>query len=184
MDPLHELTHTTTRDGRPLHVRTMRRSDFDQVFELYTCRGVLRGTLQVPWAPEDLRRAWFEKALASATDHSLVAVLDGVVVGSIGLHVTTAARRRHTAGIGMAVHDDVQGIGIGSALLAAVVHLADEWLALRRLELTVYPDNEPAVRLYERHGFEREGVLRDYAFRDGQYIDALSMARLCPRRPG
>ena len=47
-----------------------------------------------------------------------------------------------------------------------------------RLELEVYADNEPAIRLYERFGFEREGVLRQYAYRNGQLADALYMARL------
>ena len=49
-----------------------------------------------------------------------------------------------------------------------------------RLELEVYVDNEPAIRLYERFGFVREGTMRQYAFRDGVYVDAYLMARLRP----
>lgn len=49
---------------------------------------------------------------------------------------------------------------------------------LRRVELTVYTDNEPAIALYRKFGFVEEGTLRDYAFRDGEFADALSMARL------
>ena len=56
--------------------------------------------------------------------------------------------------------------------------LADNWLGLRRLELTVFVDNDTAIRLYERSGFVREGVLRAYAFRDGRFVDVLAMARL------
>lgn len=41
----------------------------------------------------------------------------------------------------------------------------------------MYTDNDRAIRLYKRCGFEQEGVLRKYAFRDGGYIDALTMAR-------
>jgi putative acetyltransferase len=80
----------------------------------------------------------------------------------------------------MGVHDDWQGRGVGSALLAACVEMADKWLNLRRLELEVYVDNEPAIRLYERFGFEREGRLREHAFRDGRYVDSFLMARLRP----
>ena len=89
-----------------------------------------------------------------------------------------ANRRAHVGGVGMAVHDDFQGRGCGTALLAAVVDHADRWLTLTRLELTVWADNEPAIRLYQRHGFQREGVGQAYAYRDGQYVDALFMARL------
>jgi len=48
---------------------------------------------------------------------------------------------------------------------------------LRRVELTVYADNEAAHNLYRKFGFEVEGRLRDYALRDGVFVDTLSMAR-------
>jgi len=80
----------------------------------------------------------------------------------------------------MGVHDEWQGKGIGTALMRAGVDLADKWLNLTRLELKVYTDNEPAVRLYERFGFVHEGTLQQYAFRDGRYVDAYLMARLRP----
>jgi putative acetyltransferase len=78
----------------------------------------------------------------------------------------------------MAVRDDWQGKGVGTLLMQAVVDLADRWLNLRRLELEVYTDNEAALRLYKKFGFEIEGTLIDYAFRDGQFVDSYCMARL------
>ena len=45
-------------------------------------------------------------------------------------------------------------------------------------KLTVYADNEPAIRLYEKFGFCVEGRFARYALRDGRYVDALPMARL------
>jgi putative acetyltransferase len=80
----------------------------------------------------------------------------------------------------MGVHEDYQGQGVGSALLAAIVDLADNWYNLRRLELEVYADNAAGVALYRKFGFEAEGLYKKYAFRDGQYVDALPMARLRP----
>ena len=35
-----------------------------------------------------------------------------------------------------------------------------------------------AIALYERIGFEREGMMRAYAWRDGEYVDSIAMARL------
>jgi putative acetyltransferase len=80
----------------------------------------------------------------------------------------------------MTVRDDWQGRGVGTKLLQAALDLADRWLALRRVQLTVYVDNEPALRLYRKHGFEVEGTLRQIAFRDGEYVDGFLMARLRP----
>jgi putative acetyltransferase len=87
-------------------------------------------------------------------------------------------RRRHVGRIGISVSDEWQGKGVGKALMQAGIDLADKWLNLTRLELEVYADNESAIRLYEQFGFEREGVLRQHAFRDGRYVDSIMMARL------
>jgi putative acetyltransferase len=78
----------------------------------------------------------------------------------------------------MAVHDAYAGRGAGTALVRAALDLADRWWNLKRLELWVYADNARAVALYERFGFEREGLHRAYAYRDGEYADCLAMARL------
>ena len=47
---------------------------------------------------------------------------------------------------------------------------------MTKLELHVFPWNEPAIRLYERFGFEREGVRRGHYRRDGEEVDAILMA--------
>ena len=80
----------------------------------------------------------------------------------------------------MGVHDDFAGRGAGRALLAGLLEQADRWLALTCVELTVWADNARAIALYERAGFTREGLHKAYAWRDGAYVDALSMARLRP----
>ena len=105
-------------------------------------------------------------------------MIDGKPIGAASLHREERHRRSHVASLGMAVHDAYAGRGAGSALMAAIVELADRWWNLKRLELNVYADNARAIALYERFGFEREGLMRAYAWRDGEYVDSLAMARL------
>src|SRR5262249_20448028 len=107
----------------------------------------------------------------------IVAVLDGQLVGVANVSPRNG-RRSHAGGIGLCVHDDFHRRGIGAALLAALIDVADNWLNLRRLELVVYVDNEAAGRLYERFGFVTEGTRRKDAFRDGAFVDSYAMARL------
>jgi putative acetyltransferase len=64
--------------------------------------------------------------------------------------------------------------------MAALIDLADNWLGLHRIELTVYVDNAPAIHLYEKIGFVIEGTARDFALRGGVYVDVHTMARLRP----
>lgn len=166
-----------------LHIRGAEPEDFPAFHEIYSRPRAFAGTLQLPYPSLDTWR----KRLAEARDdhYNIVAVVDDRVVGTLGLNTfPSRPRRRHAGGIGMGVHDDWQGKGVGTALLRAAVEMADRWLNLRRLELKVYTDNEAAIRLYERFGFEREGTLRQYAFRDGVYIDAHMMARLRPADAG
>src|SRR4051812_49170785 len=50
---------------------------------------------------------------------------------------------------------------------------------LRRLELIVFADNPRAIGLYEKLGFEHEGVMREFGFKRGQYLDAILMGGDC-----
>ena len=137
----------------------------------------IRGTLQLPFTSLESRQQRHAQPAAGIT--RLVAVIDGKVIGLAGL-TRFENRRSHAGSIFMAVHDAYAGRGAGTALMAALVGQADNWLNLTRLELNVYPDNTRAIALYERFGFEHEGLMRNYAWRDGAYVDSIAMARLRP----
>jgi putative acetyltransferase len=64
--------------------------------------------------------------------------------------------------------------------MQALLEHADRWANLLRVELTVFADNARAIALYRRFGFQEEGRMHGYAWRDGAYADCLSMARLQP----
>lgn len=151
---------------------------------------VVPGLLQMPYTSEALWQTRLTDTLAlGKPDLQLVAELPDSrgqlqVVGTAGLHPTSAAlRRRHVMNLGIAVHPDGQGQGVGHALMAALCDWADRWGQVLRIELTVFVDNARAIRLYERHGFVQEGRHRGYALRSGQYVDVFSMARLHPNPP-
>lgn len=157
-------------------IRRAEPADAEALWKCYTAPLVVRNTLQLPYRSIESVRERLAKSAEG--DHLLVAVVDGEVVGSIGLHAATRPRLRHKADIGMMVRDDWQGKGVGTAMMQAVIDLADKWLNLTRIELTVYTDNEPAIALYRKFGFEIEGILHKFAFRDGEFVDAYTMARI------
>jgi putative acetyltransferase len=163
-------------DHPDIVVRAAEPSDVPAITEVMNQPRAYWGTLQWPYHSVALREKKF--AELDRNNVQLVALLEGKVVGNIGLHREIAHRRGHAAGIGMAVHDAYAGRGVGSALMGAVVDLAERWWNIKRLELNVYADNTRAIALYERFGFEREGLFRAYAWRDGAYVDSLAMARL------
>ncbi len=157
-------------------IRDLEPEDIPALTEAWNQPRAIWGTLQAPFTSIDARR---RRSATLPEGHSrLVAEIDGKVIGSAGLHPFDNRRRAHAASIGLAVHDDYAGRGAGRALMDGLIELADRWLNYKRLELTVWTDNDRAIRLYEGFGFEHEGVHKAYAWRDGAYVDALAMARL------
>ena len=115
---------------------------------------------------------WSELAERDSRTY-LVAVDDDEVVGYAGLCVYADASYIQTIG----VTGSHQRAGIGTALLAALLRDADERGAAH-VDLEVRAGNDPAVRLYERHGFVQLGVRRGYYQPSG--ADALVMRRSAP----
>jgi putative acetyltransferase len=147
------------------------------LFEQPSCYG---GTLQLPFP--SVERWQKRMSEVHAGGYSLVAEQDNKIIGQASLHVMTSPRRKHVATFGMAISEKEQGKGVGSQLLQAIIDLANNWLAVTRIELEVYTDNQAGVALYKKHGFVIEGTAKSYAFRNGQYVDAYLMAKV--NQPG
>jgi L-phenylalanine/L-methionine N-acetyltransferase len=157
-------------------VRRAGPSDAEAIWKCYTAPLAVRNTLQMPYRSLDSVREQLTKC--GEGDHILVAAIDDEVVGVIGLHTPSRPRVNHRGEIGMMVRDDWHGKGVGTSMMRAVIDLADKWLNLARIELTVFTDNESAIALYRKFGFEIESTHRKYAFRDGEFVDAYAMARI------
>jgi len=162
-----------------ISIRRAEPADYEAIYRIFTAPQATRGTLQIPFPSAETWR----KRLTEPSEGTflLVACAGHEVIGQLGLDTFPhKPRRRHAGQLGMVVRDDWQSKGVGRALLQAAVDLADKWLNLTRLELEVYTDNVPAIHLYQRFGFVIEGTLVRFAFRDGEFVDAYTMARLRP----
>jgi [ribosomal protein S18]-alanine N-acetyltransferase len=127
-------------------------------------------------APVDIE-SWSAKArrtIDGPEPDSLWVLEDhGRVVGAAGVHSTAVAG---VLSLGMMVLAEFRGRGGGRALLASALDHARASGA-HKLELEVWPDNAPAIKLYETAGFEVEGLGRaHYRRRDGSLRSALLMA--------
>jgi putative acetyltransferase len=150
--------------------------DWEALHVIWSQPDVVWGTMQIPHPSAD----WNRKRVQERTPPRfwpLVAEVGGQVVGNAGLS-RDEKNRSHVGHVGMMVHHDFQGMGVGSALLQAAINLAQDWLGLTRIQLEVYPDNVRAVGLYEKAGFLTEGLHRAFSYSGGHYVDAFVMGRL------
>jgi putative acetyltransferase len=108
-----------------------------------------------------------------------VAENDGLVLARLSLARDPHPASRHVADLGLMVDASARRQGVGRMLLSAAVAWA-RGSGVRKLELHVFPWNEPPLRLYESFGFEREGYRWAQYARDGEYVDAILMAYRVP----
>ncbi|MFB6328128.1 GNAT family N-acetyltransferase [Pantoea deleyi] len=157
-------------------VRHVMPDDAAALHRIYSQPDTQAGTLHLPYSSLQM---WQSRlATPQPNAHLLVACIGEEVVGQCALQVEERARRRHVASLGMGVDARYRQRGVGTTLMREMVALCDNWLQVRRMELTVFVDNGPAIALYQRFGFEIEGTARGFAMRHGELIDAHYMARM------
>ncbi|EFH6610314.1 N-acetyltransferase [Escherichia coli] len=156
-------------------IRHAETRDYEAIRQIHAQPEVYCNTLQLPhpsegWWPERLKdRQGFKQ---------LVACIDGIVVGHLFIEAYQGPRRSHVATFGICVDSRWHNRGVASALIHELIEMCDNWLRIDRIELTVFADNAPAIAVYKKFGFHIEGTGKNYAFRNGEYIDAYYMARV------
>ncbi len=120
------------------------------------------------------------RALRRFPHAAVFAAIDGdEIVGRLSLARDNHPASSHVADLGLMVAASHRRRGIGRALLEQAVGWARN-AGISKLELHVFPWNEPALRLYASFGFEREGLRRAHYRRDEEYVDAILMAYWLP----
>jgi RimJ/RimL family protein N-acetyltransferase len=98
------------------------------------------------------------------------------VAGRLSIARDSSAQSHHVAELGLMVAESERRRGIGTALIDEAVKWARA-SGVTKLELHVFPHNEPAIALYRKLGFQEEGRRRRHYRIGGRYVDAILMAR-------
>lgn len=107
---------------------------------------------------------------------------EGGFVGTCGFHLMTFERGRR-AEIGYDLGRAWWGRGVMDEVIPPALAFGYGVLSLHRIEALVTPGNDRSCDVLERHGFLREGVLRDYGFWKDQFWDQILYARMATDAP-
>lgn len=128
-----------------------------------------------PWRSAGDERRYLRTVQRHPDAAVFVAEDDGTVVARLSVSRDPHPSSRHVADLGLMVAGSHRRQGVGTALLEQAASWA-RTAGIRKLELHVFPWNEPALRLYESFGFEREGYRRRQYLRGDEEVDAILMA--------
>jgi putative acetyltransferase len=145
------------------------------LFALFNERQFIEAAMtRVPLANELEVNRWLDGIIATQK-FEIVALSSAKLVGFGGLYVH-GDLHDHCGSLMLGVCESAQGRGVGSMLVAILLATAKLRANLRKVQLTVFTDNAPAIRLYRSFGFEFEGLHRCFSRRGDGYVDAYSMA--------
>ncbi len=149
----------TLRDGTHVVIRPLRAIDGSELLEFYRSfpeeeRQFLRDDVSSPeWVDRFLKKVDFEEVV------SLVAELDGAVIGETTLYRTRYGWTRHVGEIRVAVAHALRRKGLGTALARTLVKLATN-MGIEKMVVQVVENQVAARRTFEKLGFSQEATLR------------------------
>ena len=173
------------RDGHEYLLRTLRDEDSAAMRALErdliaAQEGVVKYEDEL--ADEETYAAQLKKRSEAKGALQIVAERDGVIVGEASLTRFPLRMLRHVGLLGLGVHPEAQGVGLGRALFESMIDWAraqtgDE--RILRLELYTRADNHRAIKLYQSLGFVIEGTRRGFIKQaDGSLLDDFVMGLL------
>ncbi|MDQ6682840.1 MAG: GNAT family N-acetyltransferase [Chloroflexota bacterium] len=172
-----QAAQRTTSDGRRWTLRPARPTDARSLAQLFAeVRAEGRWLVTLPTALSEPSEAFFiGEMIRTAGNLALVAEAAGEVVGNVLIGVERNQVSDHLGTLSVCVRQGWRDVGLGSAILRASLDWARD-RGLQKVALSVFPDNERAIAVYERLGFVREGLRRrQYRGPHGTFRDELLM---------
>ena len=166
--------------GKLVCLRALEQEDLQYthrfVNDYETMRGAMSGMLYPSSHEDEARWASTQTSFTRGEYQFAVETLSsGILIGRCGfIHVDWKNR---LAEIGILIGEKAfRNQGYGSDAISVLCRFGFEELNLHKLKVSVFDCNLPAIRAYEKCGFEREGVLKSEIFREGAYHDVIQMA--------
>lgn len=178
---LFEAKTITLKNGREALLRSPRAEDARAMLDyLFTCASETDFILRTPEEcveTEEEEVRFLENINASPDSLMIICLVKGRIAGNCHLMRQKRMKTRHRASLGIALTREFWGLGIGRAMLEALVQAARE-SGVSQLELQYLEGNERGARLYEKLGFTEVGRQPNaIKLKDGRLLDEINMVK-------
>lgn len=118
---------------------------------------------------------YIEKTKGMENSEMIVATVNNRIVGVASINSLQKERMKHNGTLGISLRKEYWGSGIGSAAMDYLIEWAKSNGVTKKISLLVREDNERGINLYEKFGFEREGLLKKDIYVKGVYHNTITM---------
>lgn len=101
---------------------------------------------------------------------------DGICVGCIDLYDFDPYHKR--AAIGVLTDNKMRGKGYGRMMLGALENFAKEHIGIHQLHCAVSTSNTQSIRLFKSAGYTESGVMKEWIYDNGNWVDALVFQKI------
>jgi RimJ/RimL family protein N-acetyltransferase len=156
-----------------IYLRQFEEKDVEYIYKFKNDPDITKflGGFSVGYSKNDIKD-WIHSVRKREKDiiWSITSKSSDTCIGQIGLY--NIDYRVGNAGIGIALSNKERNKGIGTLVHIKVLKFAFSELNLNKITAKILTFNNASVALYKKLGFLKEGEIRDFQFRDGNYINA------------
>lgn len=173
------LKKVILRNGEQLVVREANEEDAEAIIEFIQAVGdesdnlTFAGSEFNPTIEEE--RSVLRDHLEKSNQIFVIALIDGKIAGQMNAKASHKSRLRHACEIGISTRKHHWGKGVATEVLTYLIEWAQSNPVIRKVNLRANVTNKKALALYERMGFQHEGIHKRDFFLDGEFVDAVSM---------
>lgn len=174
------MTRHITKTGISYTIRQVDENDAEKLIQY--SKILFASTNQVLTTPAEYmisvadEKTWINNIAKSPNSKLLVAVLSEEIIGFLFFTGQQKAKIAHVGELGVNVHPDYQGIGIGRAMMEAFIGWAEQNSMIEKVMLQVFTTNRRAIELYQSLGFLEEGqFVKAVKQNAGEYVDLVQM---------
>ncbi len=121
---------------------------------------------------------YIEAVLKKDNALSIIAEVNGKVVGNLNFNAGSRQRTEHTGEFGISISKAYWGYGIGEELIKYMINWSKGSGIIRKINLRTRSDNERAIKLYKKLGFTEEGTIKRDICISEKFYDSLLMGML------